>query len=57
MAEHSQLDLALKFKNSEIKPVDNGSLFDRALENVVSNMRETKSKNKMDLDNPSNSSK
>ena len=57
VAEHSQLDLALKFKNSEIKPVDNGSLFDRALENVVSNMRETKSKNKMDLDNPSNSSK
>ena len=42
VAEHTRMSLAIDIKRGEISVLDEGLLFDRALESVIGNLRDTK---------------
>ncbi len=53
VAEKSQLELALALKSGQMRALDHTMLFDKALETVVTNLRQAKAKAPLDLDSHS----
>lgn len=51
VAEKTQTELALALKSGHMRPLDHSMLFDKALESVVTNLRQAKAKNTLDLNN------
>lgn len=50
VAEKSQVELALALKEGHMRALDNTMLFDKALESVVTSLRQSKAKGPLDLD-------
>lgn len=50
VAEKTQVELALAMKSGRMRPLDHSMLFDRALESVVTSLRQAKAKGPLDLD-------
>lgn len=50
VAEKTQVELALAMKSGHMRPLDHSMLFDRALESVVTSLRQAKAKAPLDLD-------
>lgn len=50
VAEKTQVELAQAMKSGHMRPLDHSMLFDRALESVVTSLRQAKAKAPLDLD-------
>ena len=50
VAEKTQVELASALKTGHMRALDNSMLFDKALESVVTSLRQSKAKGPLDLD-------
>jgi hypothetical protein len=50
VAEKTQMELAYAMKTGHMRALDHSMLFDRALESVVTSLRQAKAKTPLDLD-------